>query len=64
MLRPLLYQLDMILLESLVDKLRVQPTDEVIEDTLTFIRDVAEATQQARQPTLGRFTFNIVTEYC
>ena len=43
-----------------MDKLRVQPADEVIEDTLAFIRDVAEATQQARQPTLSRSTFDIV----
>ncbi|CAM9303716.1 unnamed protein product, partial [Hapterophycus canaliculatus] len=47
-LRPLLHNLDMSLLERLVDKLRVQPADEVIEDTVTFIRDMAEATQQAR----------------
>ncbi|CAM9236271.1 unnamed protein product, partial [Ectocarpus fasciculatus] len=47
-LRPFLYQLDMVLLERLVDKLRVQPPDEVIEDTVTFIRETAEATQQAR----------------
>lgn len=47
-LRPLLYQLDMSLLERLVDKLRVQPADEVIEDTVDFIRDMAEATQQVR----------------
>ncbi|CAN0516944.1 unnamed protein product, partial [Ectocarpus sp. 12 AP-2014] len=45
-LRPFLYQLDMALLERLVDKLRVQPPDEVIEDTVTFIRETAEATQQ------------------
>lgn len=45
-LRPLLYQLDMTLLERLVDKLRLQPADEVIEDTVAFIRDMAEATQQ------------------
>ncbi|CAM9294212.1 unnamed protein product [Scytosiphon promiscuus] len=45
-LRPLLYNLDMSLLERLVDKLRVQPADEVFEDTVTFIRDTAEATQQ------------------
>lgn len=44
-----------------MDKLRVQPPDEVIEDSLTFIRDVAEATQQATQPTLDRSTFNTVT---
>lgn len=55
MLRPLLYQLDMGLLEVLVDKLRVQPPDEVIEDTVTFIKDIAEATQQARRVnTTGR----------
>lgn len=46
-LRPLLYQLDMELLELLADKLSVQPPDEVIEDTVTFIKDVAEAAQQA-----------------
>ena len=63
-LRPLLYQLDMTLLEGLVDKLRVQPADEVIEDTLTFIRDVAEATQQARQPTLRRSTFITRVDCC
>lgn len=45
-LRPLLYELDMGLLGKLVDKLRVQPADEVIEDTVTFIKDIAEATQQ------------------
>lgn len=38
----------MALLERLVDKLRVHPPDEVIEDTVTFIRETAEATQQAR----------------
>lgn len=53
-LRPLLYQLDMGLLERLVDKLRVQPPDEVIEDTVTFIKDIAEATQQARPQQLER----------
>lgn len=53
-LRPLLYQLDMSLLERLVDKLRVQPADEVIEDTVVFIRDMAEATQQVRSNTLAR----------
>lgn len=45
-LRPLLYQLDMVLLEVLVDKLYVQPPEEVIEDTVAFIKDIAEATQQ------------------
>lgn len=49
-LRPLLHQLDMSLLERLVDKLRVQPADEVIEDTVAFVRDMAEATQQVRPP--------------
>ena len=34
------------LLERLVDKLRVQPPDEVIGDTVTFIKEIAEATQE------------------
>lgn len=29
-----------------MDKLYVQPPDEVIEDTVAFIKDIAEATQQ------------------
>lgn len=45
-LRPLLFQLDIELLEMLVEKLHVQPPEEVIEDTVAFIKDIAEATQQ------------------
>lgn len=45
-LRPLLFHLDIEMLEVLMDKLYVQPPDEVIEDTVAFIKDIAEATQQ------------------
>lgn len=45
-LRPLLYKLDIDLLYVLVEKLRLEPPEEVIEDTVNFIKDTAEATQQ------------------
>lgn len=43
----MLLQLDFLLLRVLVNKLHAQPPEEAIEDTVAFIKDVAEATQQA-----------------